>query len=234
MNIARKLRHPRTWAVALMLLAAPLAQAQDAGSVERVSGTASIVNASNQARPVREGETVRAGETVSTESGAEVMLKMKDDSKMLLRPNSQLKVAEFRYEDKPTDGMFANLLKGAVRSVTGLIGKTRPANVRFSTTTATVGIRGTDFELAIVPEGSSDGRAGTYNYVYDGGTSLQIASGQSIAVAPEQTGLAVDNPRPGEEPLQLLRERPAFLRGGGFDALIMQLTQPIQMMPRMR
>jgi len=234
MNIPRKSRHTWAWALALMLLAAPLAQAQDAGSVERVSGTASIVDAANQARPVRTGETVRAGETISTENGAEVMVKMKDDSMMLLRPNSQLKVAEFRYENKPTDGVFASLFKGTVRAVTGLIGKSRPSSVRLATPTATVGIRGTDFELAIVPEGSSDGRAGTYNYVYDGGTSLQIASGQSIAVAPEQTGLAVDNPRPGEEPLQLLRERPAFLRGGGFDALIMQLTQPIQMMPRMR
>jgi FecR protein len=225
---------PAFWALALLLSAAPLVHAQDAGSVERVSGTVSIANAANETRAARNGEAIRAGETITTQPGGEVMLKMKDDSVMMLRPNTQLKLTEFRYENKATDSMFASLVKGAVRSVSGLLGKSRPANVKFATSTATVGIRGTDFEIAIIPEGSSDGRAGTYDYVYDGTTNIQIASGQNMDVKPEQTGLAVDNPRPGEEPLQLLRDKPAFLRGGGFDALIMQLTQPINIMPRMR
>ena len=225
---------PAFWALALLLSAAPLVHAQDAGSVERVSGTVSIANAANETRVARSGEAIRSGETITTQPGGEVMLKMKDDSVMMLRQNTQLKLTEFRYENKPTDSMFASLVKGAVRSVSGLLGKSRPANVKFATSTATVGIRGTDFEIAIIPEGSSDGRAGTYDYVYDGTTNIQIASGQNIDVKPEQTGLAVDNPRPGEEPLQLLRDKPAFLRGGGFDALIMQLTQPINIMPRMR
>jgi hypothetical protein len=218
---------------AAFLMFASLAHAQDAGSVQRVTGTASIVNAANQSRPVRSGEAIQAGETVTTENGGEVMLKMRDDSTLLLRPNTQLKVSEFRYEQKESDSFFASLVKGSVRAVTGLVGKSRPANVKFSTATATVGIRGTDFELAVVPEGGPD-RAGTYNYVYDGGTSVQIASGQSIDVKPEQTGLAVDNPRPGEAPLQLLDNKPAFLRGGGFDALILNITGPQIMIPRMR
>jgi hypothetical protein len=222
------------WALALLFLAAPAARAQDAGAVERVTGAASIINANNESRAVRSGEPIRAGETITTQSGGEVLLKMKDDSVLVLRQNTQVKLTEFRYEDKATDSMFASLVKGAVRSVSGLLGKTRPSNVKFATSTATVGIRGTDFEIAVVPEGSSDGRAGTYDYVYDGTTNMQIASGQNLDVKPEQTGLAVDNPQPGEEPLQLLREKPAFLRGGGFDAVIMQLTQPMMIMPRMR
>jgi FecR protein len=233
MTNTRKLL-PVFWVLALLTLAVPLAQAQDAGTVDRVSGTASIVNAANQSRVVRSGEPIRAGETITTQSGGEVLLKMKDDSVLVLRQNTQLKLTEFRYEDKPTDSIFASLVKGAVRSVSGLLGKARPSNVKFATSTATVGIRGTDFEIAIVPEGSSDGRAGTYDYVYDGATNIQIASGQSLDVKPEQTGLAVDNPKPGEEPLQLLKEKPAFLSGGGFDAIIIQLTQPMNIMPRMR
>ena len=225
---------PAFWALALLFLAAPLAQAQDAGAIERVTGTASIVNANNESRAVRSGEPIRAGETITTQPGGEVMLKMKDDSVMVLRQNTQVKLTEFRYENKPSDSMFANLLKGAVRSVSGLLGKSRPANVKFATSTATVGIRGTDFELAVIESDSSDGRAGTYNYVYDGTTNISVAAGNNTDVKPEQTGLALANPRPGEEPVQLLRDKPAFLRGGGFDALIMQLTQPINIMPRMR
>jgi len=238
MKNSQTARLSRRWLLALPLLGAllalPQARAQDAGAIERVNGTASIANAANQTRPARNGETLRAGETVTTENGAEVLIKMKDDSIVTLRQNTQVKIAEFRYEDKPTDGVLVNLFKGSLRAVTGLVGKARPGNVKFSTSTATVGIRGTDFEVAILEQDEGSNRAGTYNYVYDGQTNIQVASGQNVNVAPEQTGLALSAPRPGEEPVQLLRERPAFLRGGGFDALIINLTQPIQVMPRLR
>jgi hypothetical protein len=235
---AQPINRTRLWLLALPLLGAlffvPQARAQQAGAIERVNGDATIVGANNQSRPVRSGEAINAGETVNTQGGAEVMIKLRDDSRVLLRPNTQMKLAEYRYDDKATDGMVVNLFKGAMRAVSGLVGKTRPSNVRFATTTATVGIRGTDFELAVVENDSADTRAGTYNYVYDGTTNISIAAGPNTDVKPEQTGLALANPRPGEEPVQLLRERPAFLTGGGFDALIMQLTQPIQIMPRFR
>jgi hypothetical protein len=145
-----------------------------------------------------------------------------------------MKLAEYRYDDKPTDGMVVNLFKGALRAVSGLVGKAHPTNVRYATSTATVGIRGTDFELAVVDADNGNTRAGTYDYVYDGATNISIAAGPNVDVKPEQTGLALANPRPGEDPVQLLRERPAFLTGGGFDSLILQLTQPIQIMPRFR
>ena len=57
-----------------------------------------------------------------------------------------------------------------------------------------------------------------------------------VDVKPDETGLALAHPRPGEPALQILQQRPAFLRGGGLDAHMMQFTtQPmraIQMMPR--
>ena len=236
---ASRLQHrARLWLYALPLLAAvfaaPQVRAQEAGAIERVNGNATIANTANQTRPVRSGDTVRAGETVTTENGGEVLIKFKDDSTMALRQNTSMKITEFRYENKPSDGMLVNLFKGAMRSVSGLVGKAHPTNVKFATSTATVGIRGTDFELAILEQDEGNTRAGTYNYVNSGETNISIAAGPNVNVAAEQTGLALANPRPGEEPVQLLRDRPAFLRGGGFDALIMQVTNPIQMMPRMR
>ena len=115
------------------MLAAPQVRAQEAGAIERVSGSATIANTANQTRPVRSGDTLQAGETVTTENGGEVLIKFKDDSTMALRQNTSMKIAEFRYENKPSDGMLVNLFKGAMRSVSGLVGKTRPANVRFAT-----------------------------------------------------------------------------------------------------
>jgi len=238
MNQAKTARLSRAWLYALPLLGAvlmlPQVRAQEAGAIERVNGTVSITNAANQSRPARSGEPLQTGETVTTENGGEVLIKLKDDSLVTLRPNTQMKLAEYRYENKPTDGMLVNLFKGTMRAVSGLVGKTRPANVKFSTSTATVGIRGTDFEIAIVEQDDGNTRAGTYNYVNSGETNISIAAGPNVNVQPEQTGLALANPRPGEDPVQLLRERPAFLRGGGFDALMLNIVNPVPVMPRFR
>ena len=108
--------------------------------------------------------------------------------------------------------------------MTGLIGRNNPSSFRVSTPIATIGIRGTDFDVAVVPEDTPDTRAGVYNFVRDGSTNVQIASGQNLNVAREQTAFAPERPNPGEEPLQLLRERPIFLQqGGGLDALIQSI-----------
>ena len=169
-----------------------------------------------------------------------MLIRFKDNSIITLRPDSSLLVTRFQHEEKASDSFLTSLLKGGLRAVTGLLGKTRPESVSFTTPTATVGIRGTDFEIAILPEDTADARAGTYNYVHDGSTSLGLEKAEtgptSIVVKQEETGLALANPKPGEPALQILKQRPAFLRGGGFDAHMMQLmNQPIraiQIMPR--
>ena len=63
-----------------------------------------------------------------------------------------------------------------------------------------------------------------YNRGLEGGTNIRIASGQNLNLNKDQTAFAPQNPRPGEDPLQLLRDTPVFLQqGGGLDALIQSL-----------
>jgi hypothetical protein len=206
----------------------------EAGTLERVSGNVAVI-AAGVSRVARPGERLVVGEILATEGGAEALVRFRDESTLALRPNTQLAVTAFSHQEKDDDSFAANLLKGVVRSVSGLIGKSRPRGVIFRTPTATVGIRGTDFELAIIEPGERD-RAGVYNYVHDGQTNIQIAAGDNLDVSAEQTGFAPQDPQPGELALQLLRERPAFLRGGGFDAMMLQnRPPPVQMfIPRMR
>ncbi len=206
----------------------------EAGTLERLSGIVAVISGS-LSRVARPGERLLVGEVVSTAAGAEALVRFRDESTLALRPNTQVLVTDFSYQEKDGDSFAANLLKGVVRSVSGLIGKSRPRGVIFRTPTATVGIRGTDFELAIVETGERE-RAGVYNYVHDGQTNIQIAAGDNLDVSVEQTGFAPQDPQPGEAALQLLRERPAFLRGGGFDAMMIQTRPPPAQifMPRMR
>ena len=217
-------------AISLLVWFAPTSSAADAGAVQQLSGNVTITGADKVTRKAGPKEKIQAGDTITTEAKSEALIKMADDSTVILRPNTQFQFTEFTYSKAPTDTSLLKLVRGIARLVTGVIGKNNPSNYRVSTTTATIGIRGTDFEVAVMTEDTPEARAGVYNYVRDGSTNIRIASGQSLDVKKDQTAFAPDKPKPGEEPLQILRERPIFLQqGGGLDALIESITIQIPM-----
>jgi hypothetical protein len=195
------------------------------GEVVRASGAANIKRANGPAQAVKAKDEVFVADTVTTEGDGQIMIRLKDKSTMLVRPKSQMVIEDFKFEKKPDDRISANVVSGAMRAVTGEIAKDKPSNVKYSAGTATIGIRGTDIELAIIEDGQKD-RAGVYNYVYSGLTEMALASGEKVSVEKELTGFTPAKLNPGEAPLQVLRDRPAFLQSSGFDALLQQLTTP--------
>jgi hypothetical protein len=215
----------------LTLLALGLAFAQhttfaaDAGTIQQISGSVSILAPDKAPRRASARDVIQSGETLVTEGRSEAVVKMPDETAVLLRPNTQFQFSDVKYDKKATDSVFLTLLRGTARMVSGLVGKANPAQMRIVASTATIGIRGTDFEVSVVGDDSPDARAGVYNLVHDGGTNIRIASGQSLDVNREQTAFAPARLNPGEEPLQILRDRPVFLQqGGGLDALIQSIT----------
>lgn len=207
------------------------ASAADAGAIQQVSGNVTITGADNVARKAVAKDKVQSGDTIATESKSETLIRLADDSTVVLRPNTQFQLTEFKYDKAPTDSSLVKLLRGTARMVTGLIGRRHPARVQVSTITATIGVRGTDFEVAVIPEDTADARAGIYNYVHDGATNIKLTQlDRSLDVKKNQTAFAPDKPKPGEEPLQILKETPIFLQsGGGLDALIQSITIQIPM-----
>ncbi len=218
----------RTWGWVLgaaLLLCQALAQAQEAGTIARLSGKATITAADNSTREAKASETVNTGDLIATAAGAEVLVRFKDNSTMIVRSDSKVKISQFRFEKKPTDAVNTSLVSGTLRAVSGQIAKAQPANVKYDAGAATIGIRGTDIEVAIVPEGAKD-RAGIYNFVHSGETEMSLDTGEQTVVGKDLSGFAPKVLQPGESRLQLLRDRPAFLTSGGFDALLQQLTAP--------
>jgi FecR protein len=216
-----------------ILAAGNPAVAADAGSIQQVSGNVTIIGSDKAQRKAGTRDRIQSGDTLLTEARSEAVVKMADDSAVVLRPNTQFQITDFKFEQKPTDTSVVTLLRGTARLISGLIGKASPSRVSVVAATATIGIRGTDFEVSVIQTDTPEGRAGVYNYVHDGGTRIQIASGQNLDVQKEQTAFAPEKPNPGEEPLQLLRERPIFLQqGGGLDALIQSITIMPPMMMR--
>ena len=199
--------------------------AQEAGTIARLSGKASITAADNTTRDAKANEGVNTGDVITTAAGAELLVRFKDNSTMIVRSDSKVKISQFRFEKKATDTVNTSLVSGTLRAVSGQIAKAQPANVKYDAGAATIGIRGTDIEVSIVPEGAKD-RAGIYNFVHSGETQMSLDTGEQTIVGKDLSGFAPKDLQPGEQRLQLLRDRPAFLTSGGFDALLQQLTAP--------
>ena len=75
---------------------------------------------------------------------------MGDGTRMTLRPGTDLVVQQFQYrEQAPNNSMVLQLFSGGLRAITGLISKNAPDAAKLQTKTATIGIRGTDFDARI-------------------------------------------------------------------------------------
>ena len=74
------------------------------------------------------------------------------------------------------------MLKGGLRAITGLIGRTRPAAFRMETRNATIGIRGTDFMAALDDQLYLQVTSGSVSMENTAG-SLALDTGQTAAVA---------------------------------------------------
>jgi len=147
------LRTARRTLVAVVLLAPALAFAQ--GTVQHLSGTLSVQRPDGSVRLLSEQSDVKVGDVLSTERESYAQVKFTDGGQLTLRPNTQVKVEGYSYDEKrpESDGFVMQLFKGGLRSLTGLIGKRGNRDAyRMRTATATIGIRGTDYSAIDIPQ----------------------------------------------------------------------------------
>ncbi|RYF33926.1 MAG: hypothetical protein EOO26_06355 [Comamonadaceae bacterium] len=147
----------RTWvACGSLLMATTIAAAQavapapslseHAGFMKNVRGDVQLLSASGVMRPARAGDVVAPIERIVTGRDGAASVVLRDGTTMVLGPSSRLDLKEFSFDATTQDGgMIVSLLRGTLRMITGLIGKSNPDAVRVETQTATIGIRGTDF-----------------------------------------------------------------------------------------
>jgi hypothetical protein len=164
--------------------------AQDsAGRFLTVVGDVRIMGRDGAARPAERGADLREGETIVTGSNALAQLRMADGAQMSVRPDTEMKLDRFSYagsEDRQPS-FLASIVKGGLRVITGLMARQNRAGYAIRTPSATMGVRGTHFELVHVLQPQPELLAGTYNRVYDGVTSIQNQSGQQLLVNRDQT-----------------------------------------------
>jgi len=135
---------------ALLLMAShTIMAANDVATIKRVIGNVVAATPEGDIRTLAKGDIVNTGETINTGPYSLVQIDFNDESIVTLRSNSRFLIEDYHHEvEKPDeDKNFFNLLKGGLRTVTGLIGKRSKDQYHVNTAVATIGIRGTDYEL---------------------------------------------------------------------------------------
>ncbi|WIM06305.1 MAG: FecR domain-containing protein [Candidatus Nitricoxidivorans perseverans] len=219
----------RNLAFALLLgFSCLAAQARQAGRIDLMEGSVSIVDAKDKPRSANVGETVRQGDTITTGRDGEVHMTLDDGSVVAVRPDARMTLVRFQNKGRDTDSSVISLARGALRAITGWIGRRNPNSVRILTPTATIGIRGTDHEALVIPPGSDLGETGTYDKVNAGGTSIRSEHG-SVDVDRGQAGFAPMAAAP-----VILPSVPAFFRPTRNEGRLEGLHDALQRAPAER
>lgn len=150
------------------------ALAQDVGRVILSVGDVTLVR-EGRSSPLNIGTEIRSGDRILTGQTSNAQIRFTDTGIIALRPETDFSVDEynFRGQQDGSERALFSLLKGGMRTVTGLVGKLNQQNYRVRTPTATIGIRGTHFNLVQCDDNckNSDGGTapnGTYGGVSDG------------------------------------------------------------------
>ena len=199
---------------AAIILALPaLAEAAVAGRVQFVNGNVRIVDQAGHEQAMTKGQNVNEGDTVVSAQGGAAQLRMVDGAIIAIRPSTQLKIVGYVFNGKEdgSENASFSLVKGGLRAITGLIGKTNKDRYKLETPTAVIGIRGTDHEpMVILPAAAGETLpvpAGTYDKVNVGATSMTNQAGTTV-VAVNQVGFAAS---PTQSPV-ILPKLPEFYR----------------------
>ena len=190
---------------------ARVVQAQGSVSVER----------DNRQIEIGLGAPLYATDKVATTSGSSAVLAFRDETRVTLNSGTQLALTQFNYDPvQPVRGnMLFQLISGGLRVATGLIGKSAPRMVKFQTSTATIGIRGTLFDLSCGKGGAGDDPQPSdvtdvectdalYASTRVGEITLTAADGRELAVPAGQSGLVA-----GQGTARPLASTPAFFNG---------------------
>ena len=158
-------------------------------------------------QPLRRGDPVYEGDVLLTGPAAHVQLRMSDDALLALRPDSSLRLRTYAFAGAEDGSERADLelVKGALRSITGAIGRTHKSRYHIRSHNTVLGIRGTDHETFFVGAGE---RAGTYNRVTMGGTYLETPGGR-VDLDPGEAGFSAL--RPDAVPVRLPSAPPFML-----------------------
>ena len=193
--------------------------------IARLMQSRGVVTVEREARQVElaQGAPLYATDRVATPSGGYAVLAFRDDTRLTLNSGTQVALTQYSFDAaQPARGsMLFNLLSGGLRVATGLIAKAAPGQVKFQTKTATIGIRGTVFDLACGRADAADNPPAAdmsdqscdnslFASTRVGEIILAGADGREISILAGQTGLVPVSQSGAQAPARALGAAPGF------------------------
>ena len=201
-------------AAATLAALAPLAAWPASGEFTFVVGEVSLTKANGQRSVPTRGTSVDPGDRIVTGANGMAQLTMVDQARLSLRPSTQFVIEAYGDKADSAQGGILNLIKGTLRTFTGLIASTNRDKFVMKTRVATVGIRGSgnilyacedkECDESVAGPGGAQG-ALTVNHTIDGshavtgiGSSagpLITGPGQTVLVGADQVPRYIPTPR---------------------------------------
>jgi len=166
------------------------------GTIKVVTGLVNLQTAEGKNKFASAGTKLNVGDVINTQAKSTTVLEFVDTTQVALRPNTRFVVENYEYQpEQPiADKAEFKLVKGGLRTLTGLIGKRGSADAfSMKSETATIGIRGTDFTARIcksnectrLAKGESDKAAATNTSTADVAGRISQVTGELFAVSVE-------------------------------------------------
>jgi hypothetical protein len=174
---------------ALLTAALLLSAAAQAGSVAAARGEA-WVERGQQTLPLRVGAALEDADELVTGPGAEVLVRFEDEARMVVRPESRLELHQLLRKGEPERQQKITIVKGSLRYLSSA--RTDRRKVIFTSPHVTIGIRGTDIEIALDADGANSNPPGTYLKVNSGVAVLTGLDGTAVELSQGEVALGAE------------------------------------------
>lgn len=119
------------------------------GNIMALRGTAEVHRGTNKVITAQSGMKIEKGDKIITQSKTRAQVILKDDTIITIGANSSFQFDNFFFDGSKKSTLSMRMNRGFFRSVTGEIGKIAPERFKVKTSSATIGIRGTDFSVRL-------------------------------------------------------------------------------------
>ncbi|HSC48294.1 MAG TPA: FecR family protein [Gammaproteobacteria bacterium] len=181
---------------------------ESAGDVVLAQGSVTDTGADGKSRPLQDGDTVYPGDSFVLGDDSYLDVDFEDGGRILLRPDTTFQIQQYHFDPAahpatgaepapeplatapPPENSFFKLVKGGLRAVDGLIGHSHPENYGIETPVATIGVRGTAFDVRYCGDDCKDEADasgapdnGLYTSVSEGAIGVKNDTGETVTPA---------------------------------------------------
>ena len=146
-----------------------------AGHVILTKGNVSAVMENGDSRALKRRSEIFNGDVIKTGPAGSVQIRFIDKALMTIKANSEMNIERYlmaqQSEGQDKEQVLMSLVKGGFRTITGTIGKGDKSAYKVNTPAASIGIRGTNYEV----QQEADG--GFVMGVYSGGIQVENEAG---------------------------------------------------------